>query len=130
MLFFDFLIVTASAFIYKNVESALYSIITLYSCSKIMDLVLYGADKGKIIYIISDKTQYIVADILTKLGRGATYIEVEGAYTGDKKRMIMCTVRRNEVHNVYAAVRQYDEGAFIVVCEAGEILGLGFKNNL
>lgn len=130
MLFFDFLIVTASAFIYKNVESALYSIITLYSCSKIMDLVLYGADKGKIIYIISDKTQYIVADILTKLGRGATYIEVEGAYTGSKKRMIMCTVRRNEVHNVYAAVRQYDEGAFIVVCEAGEILGLGFKNNL
>ena len=64
---------------------------------------------------------------MIKIGRGATYIEVEGAYTGAKRRMIMCTVRRNEVHSVYAAVRQYDEAAFIVVCEAGEILGEGFK---
>ena len=129
MLFVDFTVVIVSAFIYKNIESALYSTVALYSCSKIMDLILYGADKGKVIYIISDKTQYIVDDILNKLRRGATCIEVEGAYTGDRRQMIMCTVRRNEVHNVYAVVRQYDSAAFIIVCEAGEILGSGFKNN-
>lgn len=127
MLFFDFLVVVASAFVYKNVESALYSTVALYSCAKIMDLILYGADKGKVIYIISDKTQYIVCDILNKIGRGATFLDVKGAYTGESRQMIMCTVRRNEVHNVYAAARQHDKSAFIVVCEAGEILGEGFK---
>ncbi len=127
MLILDFSVVVVSAFIYKNVESALYSTVALYACSKIMDLVLYGADRGKVVYIISDKAQYIVCDILNKMGRGATYLNVEGAYTGDKRKMIMCTVRRNEVHNIYAAVRHYDKSAFVVVCEAGEILGEGFK---
>ena len=127
MLVCDFLIVVLSALVYRNIESALYSTVALYSCSKIMDLILYGADKGKVIYIISDKTQYIVCDILNKIGRGATFLDVRGAYTGESRQMIMCTVRRNEVHNVYTAVRQYDESAFIVVCEAGEILGEGFK---
>ncbi len=127
MLFADFSVVIAAAFVYKNVESALYSTVALYSCSKIMDLILYGADKGKVIYIISDKAQYIVCDILNKVGRGATFLDVKGAYTGESRQMIMCTVRRNEVHNVYAAARQHDASAFIVVCEAGEILGEGFK---
>ncbi len=127
MLFADFTVVVIAALVYKNVQSALYSIVALYSCSKIMDLVLYGADKGKVIYIISDKAQYIVCDILNKVGRGATFLDVKGAYTGESRQMIMCTVRRNEVHNVYATARQYDKSAFIVVCEAGEILGEGFK---
>ena len=127
MLFFDFLVVVFSAIVYKNVQSALYSVVALYACSKIMDLVLYGADKGKVIYIISDKAQYIVCEILNKVGRGATFLDVKGAYTGERRQMIMCTVRRNEVHNVYAAARQHDRSAFIVVCEAGEILGEGFK---
>lgn len=127
ILLLDFLVVTISAFIYKNIESALYSTVALYSCSRMMDLILYGADKGKVIYIISDKAQDIVSDILNKIGRGATYLDVRGAYTGDSRQMIMCTVRRNEVHSVYAAARRHDKTAFIVVCEAGEILGEGFK---
>ena len=127
MLFADFTVVVIAALVYKNVQSALYSIVALYSCSKIMDLVLYGADKGKVIYIISDQAQYIVCDILNKVGRGATFLDVRGAYTGESRQMIMCTVIRNELHNVYAAARHYDKSAFIVVCEAGEILGEGFK---
>ena len=127
MLFVDAIVVALSALVYKNTQSALYSIITLYSSSKIMDLMLYGSDKGKIIYIISDKTQDIVSQILTVINRGVTIIDVVGGYKGDKRKMIMCTVRRNEVHAVYKNVRGIDRSAFIVVAEAGEIFGEGFK---
>ncbi len=127
MLLFDFLVVALSAIVYKNFQSALYSVVTLYACSKIMDLVLYGSDKGKVLYIISDKTQDIVYDILNEIGRGVTTIDIRGGYTGNQGRMIMCTVRAQEVHRVYLAVRRYDKKAFIVVCDAGEILGEGFK---
>ncbi len=127
MLFLDFSVVALSALVYKNIQSALYSTVTLYACSKIMDLVLYGADKGKVVYIISEKTQDIVYDILNKIGRGATTIDVRGGYTGNMSRMIMCTVRVNQVHEVYNCARRHDSGAFIVVCDAGEIIGEGFK---
>jgi uncharacterized membrane-anchored protein YitT (DUF2179 family) len=127
MLFIDAFVVTASAVVYKNTQSALYSIIALYAASKIMDLMLYGSDKGKIVYIISSKTQDIVSDILNVINRGVTIIDVTGGYGGEKRKMIMCTVRRNEVHSVYKYAHKHDENAFIVVAEAGEILGLGFK---
>lgn len=127
MLCVDAVVVTAASFVYKNTQSALYSVIALYASSKIMDLMLYGSDKGKIVYIISSKTQDIVSDILTVIGRGVTIIDVIGGFMGDKRQMIMCTVRRNEVHAVFKSARKHDNGAFIVVAEAGEIFGEGFK---
>ena len=127
MLFVDAFVVMLAAVAYKNVQTALYSVISLYAASKIMDLLLYGADKGKIVYIISDKTQDIVYDILTNIKRGVTVIDVEGGYNGEKRKMIMCTVRRNEVHEVCKSVLNRDNKAFVVVAEAGEILGEGFK---
>lgn len=127
MLCVDAVVVTTSAFIYRNTQSALYSVIALYASSKIMDLMLYGSDKGKIVYIISDKTQDIVSDIFAVVNRGVTIIDVVGGFLGDKRKMIMCTVRRNEVHAVYKSARNRDNNAFIVVAEAGEIFGEGFK---
>ena len=127
MLLIDAVIIALSAVVYKNAQSALYSIVTLYASSKIMDLMLYGADKGKIVYIISDHIQDIVYDILHVINRGVTILDVTGGYKQEKKQMIMCTVRRNEVHNVYKSVKAHDNKAFIVVAEAGEIHGKGFQ---
>ena len=129
MLFLDFVVVISAAVVYKNIQSALYSVITLYACSKIMDLVLYGADRGKVVYIISEKTQDIVYDILNEIGRGVTTIDIRGGYTGNRGSMIMCTLRINQVHEVCQVAKRHDKGAFIVICEAGEILGEGFKKN-
>ncbi|MBQ4119801.1 MAG: YitT family protein [Clostridia bacterium] len=127
MLFIDAAIIALTAIVYKNAQSALYSIVTLYASAKIMDLMLYGADKGKIVYIISEQTQDIVYDILHVINRGVTIIDITGGYKQEKKQMIMCTVRRNEVHTVYKSVRNHDNKAFIVVAEAGEIYGKGFE---
>lgn len=127
MLFIDAVIIALTAIVYKNAQSALYSIVTLYASAKVMDLMLYGADKGKIVYIISEHIQDIVYDILHVINRGVTIIDVTGGYKQEKKQMIMCTVRRNEVHTVFKSVRNHDNKAFIVVGEAGEIHGNGFR---
>jgi len=127
MLIIDTLVVTLSALVYKNIQSALYSVVALYSSSRIMDLLLYGADKGKIVYVISDKPQDIVSDIMTIVRRGVTLIDVTGGFSKESKKMIMCTVRINEVSLVVKNVRKHDDKAFIVIAEAGEIIGNGFK---
>lgn len=129
ILLFDACIVAFSAFAYKNIESALYSVIALYTSSRMIDIMLYGADKGKIVYIVTENSAPISKEIMSIVKRGLTVIKVTGAYTGRQLDMLMCTVRRNEVSAVCKAARENDCGAFIVIAEAGEILGQGFKPN-
>ena len=130
MLLSDAVVVALSAFAYKNVESALYSVIALYASSRVIDMMLYGADKGKIVYIITEKSAEMSREIMSLVKRGITVIGVTGAYTGRRLDMLMCTVRRNEVSAVCRLARENDRGAFIVIAEAGEILGEGFKPNV
>lgn len=130
MLLADAVVVALSSLAYKNIESALYSVIALYASSKVIDIMLYGADKGKIIYIVTEKSDEMSRDIMSLVKRGITVIGVTGAYTGRRLNMLMCTVRRNEVSSVCRLARENDKNAFIVISEAGEILGEGFKTNV
>ncbi len=123
----DAAVVALAAVVYKNFESALYSVVALYAATKIIDIVIYGADRGKIVYAITGKPDKMSGDIMALVGRGITAIDATGAYTGAKKKMLMCTVRPNEVSAVCKIIRENDSEAFTVIADAGEILGEGFK---
>lgn len=123
----DGVVIALNAIVYRNAESALYSIIAMYMGTRLMDVLLYGADKGKIIYIITDKSDEICYAINHIVGRGVTRLPAIGGYTGQKRTMLMCTVRVHEVSAVQNVVKKCDDRAFIVVSDAGEIIGEGFK---
>ncbi len=123
----DGVVILLNAIVYRNAESALYSIIAMYMGTRLMDVLLYGADKGKIIYTITSMPDEICDEISQKVGRGVTKLSVVGGYTGETRTMLMCTVRVHEVAAVHNAIKQYDQRAFIVVTDAGEIIGEGFK---
>ncbi|MBR3969376.1 MAG: YitT family protein [Clostridia bacterium] len=123
----DGVVIALNAIVYRNAESALYSIIAMYMGTRLMDVLLYGADKGKIIYIITDNANEICREINNTVGRGVTRLPAVGGYTGKNFTMLMCTVRVHEVAAVQTAVKTYDRHAFIVVSDAGEIIGEGFK---
>lgn len=127
VLYADALVIAFAALVYRNIESALYSVISLYASSRIMDTVLYGADKGKILYIITSNPDEICRQIAEKLKRGTTKIKVMGGYKGENRIMLLCTVRRHEVSGVYSIINAVDNRAFVVAGEAGEIIGEGFK---
>ena len=124
----DGVVILLNAIVYKNAESALYSIIAMYMGTRLMDVLLYGADKGKIMYIVTNLPDAICNEINDTVGRGVTKLSVVGGYTGENRTMLMCTVRVHEAAAVHDAVKKYDEKAFIVVSDAGEIIGEGFKN--
>lgn len=123
----DGVVIVLNALVYRNAESALYSIIAMYMGTRLMDVLLYGADKGKIIYIVTTAPNDICGEINHTVGRGVTKLSVVGGYTGESRTMLMCTVRVHEVAAVHDAVKRHDERAFIVVSDAGEIIGEGFK---
>lgn len=123
----DGIVILLAAIVYKNAESALYSIVAIYASTRVMDILLYGADKGKIIYVVTSQPDRICSEINNTVGRGVTRLSVVGGYTGESRTMLMCTVRAHEAAAVHDAIRLYDERAFIVVSDAGEIIGEGFR---
>ncbi len=127
ILIMDAVIIGLAAFVYQNIESALYSVLAMYISSKVMDTVLYGADKGKMIYAITAEPDSICRDISERVHRGVTRIGVTGGYTGEQRIMLMCTLRRHEVAAVHDIILEHDPKAFIVVGDVGEIIGEGFK---
>ncbi|MCQ2478163.1 MAG: YitT family protein [Clostridia bacterium] len=127
ILFMDGAVILLAALVYGNIESALYSAIALFVSSKTVDVIIYGADKGKIIYVLTDYPSGICKAVNENLKRGITRINAIGGYSGKDKTMLICTVRQNEVAGVLSVINKNDPNAFIIVAEAGEIIGEGFK---
>ncbi len=123
----DGVVIALNAIVYKNAESALYSIIAMYMGTRLMDVLLYGADKGKIIYIVTSRPDTICREINHAIGRGVTKLAVVGAYTGESRTMLMCAVRVHEANAIHNIVYGHDDRAFMIVSDAGEIIGEGFK---
>ena len=90
---------------------------------------LYGTDHGKILYIVSEKHQEIADEIINTLDRGVTFLPAKGAYTNNDITMLMCAVRSAQVVKVRSLIRRIDSKAFVMVAEAGAILGEGFDSH-
>lgn len=129
VLIMDGMVVTASAFAF-NIEFALYALISLYVTSKTIDLVQVGLGYAKVAYIISNKPETIQQAILTDLDRGMTKLKATGGYTEDERPVLMCVVHQMEVSKLKEIVRQHDRQAFVIVHDANEVLGEGFKKEI
>lgn len=124
----DVLIVTASAFVFQNIDRALYAGITVFVSSFVLDMVLYGRDGAKLIFIISDESEKITKRLLEELDIGVTFIEGQGAYSRREKRVIMCVMRKQIAPMAEAIVKEEDARAFMIVTSATEIFGEGYKS--
>lgn len=129
LLFLDLVIVVFSAFVYQNFESPLYAAIVIFITSRVIDTVLYGVSSatGKMMFIISPKNLEIAERIMSELDRGVTELKARGCYTKRDNGVLLCAVRRQEVHKTYRIVHEVDPDAFIIVGDAGEINGEGFR---
>ena len=124
----DLVVVGLSAIVFKNVDSAFYAAISVMLMGVVFDMVLYGADGAKLLYIISDYWQEIGDRILQELDIGVTYLEGEGAYSKKTKRVIMCVVRKQLAPQIEEIVKEEDKDAFMIISSATEIYGEGYKN--
>lgn len=125
----DFVVVLLSGIVYKSVESVLYSIIIVFLSSLAVDSVVAGRSHSKLLFIMTDYYEDVTRDIIAICGRGVSVIPAKGGYTGKDKNMLMCVVRTHEVARVRDVVAKYDEKPFIIIAEASEVLGQGFKSH-
>lgn len=124
----DAVVVTLSGIVFKDIDAALYAAIAVGCSSVTMDVVLYGRDEAKLLYIISDKPQQITARILKEVDVGMTHIHGRGAYSGVEKQVLMCAMRKTSFPRVEGIIREEDPDAFMIVTSASEVYGEGYKS--
>ena len=122
----DGVVLVLAALAFGRVETALYGAIALYVSAKVMDTVLYGLNASKVAYIISENWQAI-SDAILALDRGVTILNATGAYSGLEKHVLLVAFRQREIVEVKKLVHEADPAAFLIVCDAHDVLGEGFR---
>lgn len=123
----DLMVVVTAGVVNRKLETALYSIITLYIIVKIADFIIEGLNYAKAFLIISNHPEEIGKEIMTTLDRGATVLQGRGMYTGNSKDVLLCIVDRSQVIKLKNIVHAIDEHAFVMVTTVHEVLGEGFR---
>lgn len=122
----DSVVLLLTAIAFGRVETALYGAVALYISGRVIDTVLYGMNASKVAYIISDDWK-AVADAILTYDRGVTILNAAGAYTGAEKHVLLVAFRQREIVEIKRRVHAIDPGAFLIVCDAHEVLGEGFR---
>lgn len=122
----DAVIIILSGFVYKDIDSVLYGVVSAYATTKMLDNVLYGAGGGKLAIIITNHGPEIAKAIDVEVARGSTLVEVTGTFTGLARDMVLCACAKSEIYKVRTAVRALDPHSMIMITEATEVIGEGF----
>lgn len=123
----DGIISIASGIVFRNPDYALYALLALITSSIVLDIVLYGSDEARLVYIITKKEEEITEYILEKLDIGCTLLDCQGAYSGEKRHTIMCAIKKRDLPQLQEYVLQADRDSFMIVTSANEIYGEGYK---
>ncbi len=126
LLAIDLIVIVAVAVAFGDLNSALYGILALAVSSWMTDTVLYGLDTAKVAYIISRCPDEVLRILVHDLGRGVTVLHGEGGWSGEEKRVLLCAFKQRLIPEIRRAVKETDPEAFLIVCDAREILGDGF----
>ncbi len=127
MLGMDLVIAVATGIVYKQFTNTLYSIVTLYLSSIVLDKVVYGMDYSKVALIISDKYEEIAVAIDTRLDRGVTLLQGQGFYKRSDKYVLLSAIKRKQLAQLKELVMTIDPAAFLILQDAQQVLGDGFK---
>lgn len=115
------------ALTFGQLSAMLYGFIKLYACSRAMDAVLYGTVDSRVAYIISERWRELSGALLRDQGRGVTLLQGRGAYTGAEKQVLMIAFKQKEIVDLKRRIYELDPAAFLIVCDARDVLGNGFS---
>lgn len=128
LMLIDTAIVLFAALVFKNIEVALYSLVTLFITSKTIDAIQQGVDHAKVVYIVTTQADALLKRLAQEMGRGVTVLPALGGFTGEAKSVLMTIARRSEVSLTLQVIHELDPCAFTILSDATSVHGEGFKN--
>ncbi len=123
---FDAMVALLTGLVSMDLSRALYTGVAVFLTGKVIDLVVYSFDYSKVVIIISGQYEAIAQDILIKLDRGVTYLNGEGGYSKQEKKVILSALKKHQIADLKRMVTEHDPDAFVIVQDAHQVLGDGF----
>ncbi|GHU91428.1 membrane protein [Clostridia bacterium] len=123
----DGVVVLAAVFVFGSLDLAFYAVASIFVSAKVMDMLLYGVNAQWSVMIVTERHEEISREIHTRLDRGTTLLAAEGGFTGQTRRVILCAVRRQQLTSLKGLVKDIDPDAFVIVNNAYDVLGEGFR---
>lgn len=125
----DIVVIGASIMVFRQLEAALYGIISMVCTTQAIDAILYGMNKGTMVMINSPKNHEIARLIMARLDRGTTFFKSVGGYSQKECETLMCVVDRKQFYLIKEIIDSCDPGAFVIVSETKEVYGEGFLDD-
>jgi len=126
-LFIDVIPILIGGILFADIDGIIYGAIISFLYATMTDKLIYSANAGKLLLIISDKKEEVRTAIEEASGRGCTIWQAEGGYQGQKHKVIMCACDKTQTPKVQKAIETADPLSFTVVIEAGQVAGRGFQ---
>ena len=122
----DYIILGASIVFLGNVDAALYGCVAMFVSAQVLDRIMYGGNKGKMMMIVTEKGDAVANAIFETTERGVTIADVRGAYSGKPKQLIISAMSKHELPKARKAAHTVDEMAFTMITNTDEVFGEGF----
>ena len=126
MLAVDSAVIILTGVVYRDINKTLYSALTLFLCTTVLDAVIFGLNDSTVALIISDSYAVIAREIEDKLARGVTMLSGYGGYTGAEKMVLLVAVRKQQTTQLKMLVERTDPEAFLILQRSHQVLGNGF----
>lgn len=127
-LIFDSVVIICAGVVFGTIEASIYASIATVVTMYTMDTVLYGKDGARLIYIISDHSDELTDCLLHEAGLGVTWLYGVGTFQSKEKKIIMCVADKKKSLQVEEIVKEHDPESFMIISNATEIYGEGYKN--
>ncbi len=126
LLFFDGIIILLSYFVFDDIEKVLFSIISIYSTTKIIDVLMSGRVTKKTVHLVTSKVEDISREIIEEFGPHGTILKGKNLDTKSDKKMILVVIDATKIQVLNDIARKYDDEAFLVISDASELHGRGY----
>lgn len=124
---FNLIIVTIAAFIF-GLPQALYTLISMFITSTILDKVLNGFTSKKLLLVLTEKEEDIITYVIKDMHRGITSLMAEGGYTHNQKKLLYIAVTTSQMISLKNRILRIDPKAFITIIDVSEVKGKGFQS--
>ena len=126
LLFVDAAVIVSSLIAFRQIDLALWGIIALFLSTFAVDFLIQKLNVSRLVFVVTEKGLEVSKFLVSTSPRGCTIVDVTGAYTMDKKELLMCALKEHELPEFQRKVLEIDENAFIIFSESQQIVGNGF----
>lgn len=125
---FDYCVLALGGIVFGNVDATLYGAVAMFVAGKIIDSIMYGSARGKLLFIVTNDGEKVAKGIFEACDRGSTVADIRGGYKGEPRQLVISAVSKNQLHKARKAAHEADEGSFTMITSTEEVFGEGFSD--